>query len=147
MNGIYWLILVVIFVAIEMFTVGLVSIWFAGGALMALLASGLGIGQAGQIIIFAAVTALLFAFTKPFAEKYINIKREKTNYEGIIGATVKVTERVDNLNSTGSANYNGQIWTARSKKDEKIFEAGEMATVAEIKGVKLILEESRLEQK
>ena len=69
----------------------------------------------------------------------INSRREKTNYEGIIGKTIRIAERVDNMSQTGMAVVNGQEWTVRSEKDEEILEAGTIAKVINISGVKLIV--------
>ncbi|MGN0505305.1 MAG: NfeD family protein [Lachnospiraceae bacterium] len=139
MSQFLWLALMVLFLVVEWATVGLVSIWFAGGALIAMLLAAAGAGFIWQIIAFLAVSALLLVLTRPFAVKFINTKKEKTNYEGIIGKIVRVTERVDNYGQTGSANVGGQEWTARSEEDTVILEAGTLAKVVNIKGVKLIL--------
>lgn len=139
--GLLWLILLVIFIVVEMITVGLISIWFAGGALAALISYGLGANVTIQIIVFAVVTVFMLIFTKPIVEKYFNTRREKTNYEGVIGKTVRVIERIDNVNNTGAADCAGQVWTARSVRENGIIEQGMLAKVVEIKGVKLMVEE------
>ncbi len=139
--GLLWLILLVIFIVVEMITVGLISIWFAGGALAALLSYGLGANVTVQIIVFAVVTVFMLIFTKPIVEKYFNTRREKTNYEGVIGKTVRVIERIDNVNNTGAADCAGQVWTARCVIENGIIEKGALAKVVEIKGVKLMVEE------
>ena len=105
-----WLALLIILLIIEIITVGLTSIWAAGGALAALLLNILGVPLAGQIIVFFVVTFVLLYFTRPFAVKYINTQRVKTNYEGIIG-----------------------------KKDGDILEPDTLAKVVNIAGVKLIV--------
>ena len=139
MSQFLWLALMVLFLVVAWATVGLVSFWFAGGALIAMLLAAAGAGFIWQIIAFLAVSALLLVLTRPFAIKFINTKKEKTNYEGIIGKIVRVTERVDNYGQTGSANVGGQEWTARAEEDTVILEAGTLAKVVNIKGVKLIL--------
>ncbi len=88
--------------------------------------------------IFRCLIFILF-FTRPFAVKYINAHHEKTNYEGVIGKIVRVTETVDNLAQTGTAVVNGLEWTARAEKDEDILEPGTLAKVVSISGVKLIV--------
>ena len=103
-----WLGLLILLLIVEIITVGLTSIWAAGGALVALIFSILGISLMWQIVIFFVVTFVLLYFTRPFAMKFINTQHEKTNYEGIIGKTIRITERVDNLHQTGKATVNGQ---------------------------------------
>lgn len=136
---IVWLALLIILLIIEIITVGLTSIWAAGGALAALILNILGVPLAGQIIVFFVVTFVLLYFTRPFAVKYINTQRVKTNYEGIIGKTIRIAETVDNISQTGMAVVNGQEWTVRAEKDEDILEPDTLAKVVNIEGVKLIV--------
>lgn len=134
-----WLVLLIILLVIEIITVGLTSIWAAGGALAALILNLLNVSFVLQVIAFFAVTFVLLYFTRPFAVRFINSKREKTNYEGIIGKTIRIADRVDNMSQTGRAVVNGQEWTVRSEKDEEILEPGTIAKVINITGVKLIV--------
>ena len=134
-----WLGLMIVFLIIEAATVGLTAIWLAGGSLAALLTSLTGAGIIWQTLVFLLVSFLLLIFTRPFAMKYINSHHEKTNYEGLIGTVVKVTEKVDNYAQTGTAVANGLEWTARSEKDGETIEAGSLAKVTDVSGVKLIL--------
>lgn len=92
-----------------------------------------------QIGFFIAVSFLLLIFTRPFAVKYINSNREKTNYEGIIGKVVRITEKVDNYEMTGTAIVNGVEWTVRTETDGVILNPGDLAKVVNISGVKLIV--------
>lgn len=134
-----WLALLIVLLIIEIITVGLTSIWAAGGALVALILNILHVSLAGQIIAFLVVTILLLCFTRPFAVRFINSHREKTNYEGIIGKTIRIAETVDNISQTGSAVVNGQEWTVRTEADGEILETGTLAKVVNISGVKLIV--------
>ena len=134
-----WLVLLIILLIVDIITVGLTSIWAAGGALAALLLNILGVPLAGEIIVFFVVTFVLLYFTRPFAVKYINTQRVKTNYEGIIGETIRITETVDNISQTGTAVVNGQEWTVRAEKDGDILEPDTLAKVVNIAGVKLIV--------
>ena len=136
--GFVWLGLLVIFLLIEMATVGLVTIWMAGGALAALILELAGLSFWWQIW----VSFVLLIFTRPFAVKYINSHHEKTNYEEIIGKVVRITERVDNLKETGTAVINGLEWTARAERDEEIIEPGDQAEVVRISGVKVIVKKN-----
>lgn len=137
---IFWIGLIIAFLIIEIITVGLTTIWFAGGGLAALIVYGLGLNTFWQVIVFFAVSFLLLYFTRPWAIKFINPHRIKTNYEEAAGQTVKVTEIVDNRAGTGTAVLNGQEWTARSADDAVCFPADTIARVVEVTGVKLILE-------
>ena len=136
-----WLFLVVVLLIIELVTVGLTTIWFAAGSASAFLLSLAGLGIGWQIGVFLVVSIVLFVFTRPWAMKYVNKKSEKTNYEGVIGRTVKVTQEINNTEQTGKAVYDGQEWTARSSDDNTVIEAGQLARVVRIEGVKLIVRE------
>ena len=140
MLNLIWLGLFILLLVIEIITVGLTTIWFAAGALAALAANVLGADLIIQIIIFLAVSIVLLIFTRPWAEKHLNRKRVRTNYEREIGKVIRITEKVDNLNQTGKSVVDGHEWTVRSKNDSEIFEAGALARVAAVSGVKLIVE-------
>ena len=134
-----WLGLLIILLIIEIITVGLTSIWAAGGALAALVLNILGLSLVWQVIAFFVVTFVLLIFTRPFAVRFINTQREKTNYEGIIGKTIRIAERVDNIRQTGMAVVNGQEWTVRAEDEQEILEPETLAKVVNISGVKLIV--------
>ena len=129
-----WCGLMLLFLVVEIATVGLTSIWLAGGSLAALAISAAGAGIEWQIAGFLLVSFLLLAFTRPFARKYINSHHVKTNYEELIGD-------VDNLAQTGTAVVHGKEWTARAEEDSRKLKAGSLAKVVAVSGVKLILKE------
>lgn len=139
MESVYWLILLAVLLVIEICTLGLTTIWFAGGALAATIVSLLGLGLVPQVVIFFLISILLLVFTRPWAVRYLNDHRSKTNYEGLIGKTIKITERVDNFNQTGCAIVNGAEWTVRAEEENVILNPGDRATITNISGVKLIV--------
>ena len=135
-----WLVLMIVFVVAELVTVGLVSIWFAAGALAALLVAIFGGNIWIQIILFAVVSIVLLFATRPLARKFFNSRLVRTNADTLIGEKIRITERVSNADQTGVALANGQEWTVRANNDEDIFEVGEPAQVTRIEGVKLIVD-------
>lgn len=140
-----WLGLLVLLLIVEIVTVGLTTIWFVAGCIVAIIAYELGFGLPVQIALFLIVSFLLLYFTRPLAMRYLNASRIKTNYEGIIGKVVKLQERVDNVEETGKTIVNGVDWTVRTEKDGMILEEGTLAKVVGISGVKLIVEEYKEE--
>lgn len=134
-----WCGLMILFLVIEIATVGLTSVWLAGGSLAALITAASGQEIIWQLTVFVAVSFILLVITRPLAKKYINSHHERTNYEELIGQTVKVTETVDNFEQTGAAFAQGKEWTARTEKDGQRLEAGTLAEVVAVSGVKLIL--------
>ncbi len=141
METIIWLVLTILLVVAEIFTVGLVSIWFAGGALVATIAAYFGANIWWQILLFVIVSGILLVVTRPLALRYFKPNLVKTNYDRVIGENVCLIESVDNLHGTGAAVYKGQEWTARAYNEEKTFEAGEIVLVKEIRGVTLYVDD------
>lgn len=133
-----WLVLLVVFVVFEAATVQLVSVWFALGALAALIAALLHAGPLVQIIVFIVISAASFAVTRPLVKKFSTSKIQKTNADRCIGDTAVVTEEINNLEAKGQVKVDGNIWTARSENND-IIPAGEKVTVMKIEGVKLIV--------
>lgn len=139
MESIFWLGLMIVLLLIELATLGLTTIWFAGGTLVAFIVSLAGGSLWMQVILFLAVSVVLLIFTRPFAVHYINKNPVRTNADSLIGKTGVVIEEISNLDSTGQVQIQGQIWTARAQKEETKIEAGARVTIEEIQGVKLIV--------
>lgn len=140
MWSIIWLALFVVLIVFEAVTTGLFTIWFAGGALIALLVSLFLDMWVVQMVVFLIVSFLLLYFMRPVAMRKFNAKRLKTNVEDIAGREAKVTELIDNLNASGTAILDGLEWSARSVEDSVTIPAGERVLVREVRGVKLIVE-------
>lgn len=138
---IVWLIALVVLLFVEFVTMGLTTIWFAGGALIATLVAAFGGPLWLQIVCFSVVSILLLIFTRPIAMKYFNNKRVKTNVEDIIGKQVTVKERIDNVAGTGVVVLQGNEWSARSV-DEKVYEEASVLVIKEVKGVTLIVSDT-----
>ena len=137
--AIVWLIVLVVLLAIEFATLGLTTIWFAGGALTALIASAFGGPLWLQIVLFIVVSILLLIFTRPIAVRYFNKDRIKTNVEDIIGKQAVVQEDIDNVVGTGTVTVDGKEWSARAVQDDIRYEKTDIVAVKEVKGVKLIV--------
>lgn len=142
MEGMYWLILFVALIVIEIVTLGLTTIWFAGGSLVAFALSLLNVSLPIQIIVFLVVSVVLFIWTRPIAARYFNKDREKTNVDSVVGKTAVVEKTIDNVHATGTVDLNGMEWTARASRDADIYEVGEVVQVIEVQGVKLIVEKA-----
>ncbi len=136
-----WLILLVAFILIEIFTLGLTTIWFAGGALAAMVAALLKANVPVQISLFLLVSFILLFVTRPVAVRYLNQNREKTNAAGLIGRTCIVKEEIDNLKAMGCVVIDGQEWTARCADDKTVIPVDALVVIQEIRGVKLIVKE------
>lgn len=134
-----WLGLLLLFGIGEAVTVGLTSIWFAAGALVALIIALLGGPLWLQIALFLIVSLLCLLAVRPLARKYLNKNIQPTNADRIIGAEARVTEDIDNIQGKGAVLVGGITWTARSENDTNI-PAGCLVKVLRIDGVKLYVE-------
>ncbi len=140
MEAMVWLILLAVFIAIELATMGLTTIWFAVGSLAAMFAAIFGWPLFIQIALFLIVSALTLAFIRPIAMRCFNGRRVRTNVEEVIGKRAVVTERIDNVRATGVVTLDGREWTARSAVATAVLEPGSIVVVRAVEGVKLIVE-------
>ena len=136
--SLFWLIAMVLFGVLEAVTVGLTSIWFAVGALAALIAASLGAFALVQVIVFLVVSFVTLLLVRPLAQRYINDRKEPTNADRVIGREAVVTQAIDNLKGEGQVNVSGAVWTARSQEEAPI-PAGVRVRVLRIEGVKVIV--------
>ena len=136
--SIIWLIVLVVCLVVEISTLGLTSIWFAGGALLAMLIAMIGGPLWLQVLIFLVTSVVLLIFTRPIARKYFNKNREKPNVNSKIGKQAIVTVRIDNLKGEGQIVTEGMEWTARSL-DASVIEEGSIVIIEKIEGVKAIV--------
>ena len=134
-----WVILMIVFLVVEGAAPGLVSIWFALGALAALISALLGAQVWLQAVWFVVVSLLALAATRPLAKKYVNAKTQATNADMLIGQECIVKETIDKLRGTGAVSVGGKVWTARAEGEETVIEEGSVAVVERIEGVKLIV--------
>jgi membrane protein implicated in regulation of membrane protease activity len=133
----FWVALTIFFAVIEVFTLGLTTIWFALGAFIMIFLSFLPIPLVYQVMIFLAVSAVLLFFTRPVAVKKLKIGREKTNVESLAGRHALVTKKITEFDR-GEVKLNGQIWTARTE-DGSTLDEGSKCEVLRIEGVQAIV--------
>ena len=137
--SLFWLAALVLFGLAEAVTVGLTSIWFAAGALAALLATALNASVLIQIVVFLAVSFVALLLVRPLAQRFINDRHVATNADRVIGQEGVVTEAIDNLKAQGQVSVDGAPWTARTDPDAPPIPAGTAVRVLRIEGVKLIV--------
>lgn len=135
MHTIIWLALTVAFLLLEASTVTLVSLWFAAGALVALIVAATGGSVGLQVGAFLVVSAALLACLRPVVRKHFTPKLSKTNVDAIIGSRGYVTSDIDNINATGNVKLGAMEWTARSTSGA-LIPRGTLVQVDRIEGVK-----------
>ena len=135
---IIWLVLIIAFLTAEILTVGLVSIWFAGGALVAVILSLFEVAPLIQISVFFLVSiGLLVSTRKIFVEK-LNTGKENTNVDALIGETGQVILTINPM-EIGQVKVGGQVWSALADDQLLTIEEGSYVTIKAIEGVKLIV--------
>ncbi len=136
----FWLVLFVVFLVTELVSLGLTSIWFAGGSLVALLLSFTDVGFYVQIAVAILVSVVLLLVIRPWAKNHFNKDRERTNAQSLIGQTAIVLEEIDNIHAQGRVLIRGQEWSARNAVENECIPKDTRVTVQAISGVKLIVE-------
>lgn len=138
---VFWLALLVVLVIVELLTMGLTTIWFAVGSLVAAVFAAAGAPFWLQLSVCAVIAIILLLFTRPVAVKYFNKDRIRTNVESLVGRQAIVISEINNLEGIGLVNVGGQEWSARAKEEQIIYPVGTVVRVIAISGVKLIVEE------
>ena len=135
---IFWLVLMILFLVAEGATAAITTVWFAAGALAALLAAFFGAELWLQITLFVVVSVGMLLALRPLLKKYITPKKLRTNVDSVIGSQGLVLEPIDNLAGTGRVKLGGMEWSARSENGEPI-ETGTIVKVEKIEGVKVFV--------
>ena len=138
--ALFWFVLIVVFLWMEASTVSLVSIWFACGALVAMIAALFGAQIWLQLVLFVAVSVLLLASLRAVVKKFITPKLVKTNVDAVVGSTGIVVETIDNIRGVGRVKLGGMEWSARST-DAVPIEKDTLVIVERVEGVKVFVED------
>lgn len=141
----FWLAVLVVMIILEIFTMGLTTIWFAGGALVACILALCNVPFLAQLIVGLIVSLVLLIFTRPIAVKYFNKDRVRTNIESMIGTQAIVVNEINNLQGVGRVTTGGKEWSARTTVDGITLPIGAVVIVKAVNGVKLIVEERKEE--
>jgi membrane protein implicated in regulation of membrane protease activity len=137
-----WLIAAVVFGVGEIATLGFFLAPFAGGALVAALASAAGAGAALGWAVFLVVSLILLAGLRPLARAHRRQPpRLRTGTAALVGRSGMVVERIANDEGVGCVRIDGEVWTARSYDDDDVIEAGKRVQVVEIRGATALVTE------
>lgn len=133
-----WLAVALIMLVIEALTVGLATIWFAAGALAALVAALLDFSPAVQFVVFLVVSICLLVFTRKIFVEKLHAGSEKTNVDALVGEKAVVVIPIRPY-EVGQVKVGGQIWSAAGENPDDEFDADSLVTIKAIEGVKLIV--------
>lgn len=133
-----WIAVAVIFGIIEVLTLGILTVWFAIGAVFAAVAAILGMGFLGQFVVFLVSSIVLLYFTRPIAEKYLKIGEHKTNAESLIGEKAIIIQSFEK-GQTGQAKVRGQVWSCEDVLGRDSYKEGDEVIIVKIEGVRLLI--------
>jgi membrane protein implicated in regulation of membrane protease activity len=139
-ESLIWLIITVALSVAEIFTMGLVTIWFAAGAAVAFVLALIGAPLSVQIAAFLVVSIVILVLVRPIATKHFNNRLKKTNIDAYVGRKLIAKTDIDNLHGAGKVDMDGSTWIAVSSMDNIIIRAGETVKVVQVQGAKLIVE-------
>ena len=136
----FWLFVTIVLAVIELATMGLLTIWFAVGAIVAMLISFLNVPFVAQVIVFLVVSICAMLVVRPWAAAHLNNKIKKTNVDALVGRKTIVKTDIDNIHGTGKVDLDGSTWLATSSSDDVVIKEGEEVVIKEVHGAKLVVE-------
>ena len=145
MNAFVWLVLLVLFLVAEAVSVTMVSLWFAVGALGALVVNLLGAKMWLQVLVFFVISIVTLASLRPWARKRFNPGIAKTNVDAVIGSRGRVLADIDNVEATGQVKLGAMEWTARRTSGDPI-KAGTLVQVDRVEGVKVFVSPVKVQE-
>ena len=133
-----WIALLIAFIILESCTYQLICVWFAAGSAIAAICAGVGLGVMWQVVAFLVVSVICLIVLRPLSLKLIKKDKFSSNAEGLIGKKVTLITDSDDVSYSGRATIGGTEWAVRCDEGQKI-QAGSVAYIKEIEGVKLIV--------
>ena len=141
-EAIFWLVVMILFLILEMITVSLVSIWFVGGSLAAFVVSFFVDRLWIQVLVFLGVSLILLFLIRPLANRFAVKQKDqiRSGAQALVGKRAIVTEAIDNLRAKGEVQVNGQFWSAKCRNDDEKIEKETVVVIREVDGVRLVVE-------
>lgn len=142
-EAIFWLVVMILFLILEMVTISLVSIWFVGGSLAAFLVTFATDKIWIQVIVFLVVSLVLLLLIRPIAGRFGVKKKDqiRSGAQALVGKRAVVTESIDNLHAKGAVQVNGQFWSAKSVDDDVLIPKDSVVVISAVDGVRLVVRE------
>jgi membrane protein implicated in regulation of membrane protease activity len=137
-----WLIAAVVLAVAEVLNLSFFLFPFAIGAAAAAVVELAGLGTPVAVVVFAVFTALSFGIIRPIARRHLRTPPQiRTGTAALIGRPAMVLERIDNDAGVGCVRLDGEVWTARSYDEDRVFEPGTRVQVLEIRGATALVDE------
>jgi len=105
----------------------------AVAALLAAIASAVGLGILAPFIVFIVAAIASLWFLRPIARRHVRMPAAiRTGTAALVGGRALVLQRVDSHG--GQVKIGGEVWSARAFFDEQVIEPGANVEVAKIEG-------------
>ncbi len=140
-NYIFWIVAIIVLSVIEAATYALLTIWFIGGAIVALIATMLHLSLAWQISLFVITSVVLLILVRPMAAKNLTTNRERTNADRVVHMHGVVTHEINNQKNEGLVLVGGQTWSAKNASGDAVIAKGANVIIRQIAGVKVLVDE------
>lgn len=135
---VFWLAISIFFIVVEAITIGLLTIWFAIGALGSLILALIGAPFWLQLVMFFILSLCLLAFTRKFFVDKLKLGSKKTNLEAMIGEKAVVISAIEPY-KVGRVRVGGQEWAALAEVSSEAVDKDQLVKITAIEGVKLIV--------
>lgn len=148
-EAIFWLVVMIVFLILEMITISLVSIWFVGGSLAAFIVSFVVSKPWVEVLVFLGVSLVLLFLIRPIAARF-GVKQKdqiRSGAQSLVGKRAIVTESIDNLHAKGAVQVNGQFWSAKTADDDEKIPKDSVVLIREVDGVRLVVEKLEKEKR
>lgn len=134
---IFWVVVALGALAIDITTSSFMFVWFAIGAIAAIFAIGLKASVIVQVFVFVAVSAVVMAIGYPIVKRTIKktVKKTLTMEEGYVGKEFEITK---NIEEKATIKFQGIYWTV--KNVGKPLVKGDLVQIIGIEGNKLLIE-------
>ena len=133
-----WIAIAAFFVVAEIFHMGFFLLWFGVGAAVAGILSLLGFGMGWQLLSFIVVSAVLFAVSRRFAERFTKKQPPGVGADRFIDKKGVVIEEINNLKNTGRVRIEKDEWRADSDTGE-VISPGQTVEVIKVEGTHLVV--------
>jgi membrane protein implicated in regulation of membrane protease activity len=142
MDWLWWLGAALLLIAIEVMTVDLVLLMFAGGAVAAGIANLLGASLPVQIVLFAVVSVLLLVSLRPWLLRQLRsrVPLIETNVAAQVGRTAIAVQDVDVHG--GRVKLSGEVWSARAAREGAVFPVDAELRVVRIDGATAVVDDA-----
>ncbi len=134
-----WLGVTAVALMLEFLTSDLLSIWFAGGGIVAMILALCGLSWYVHLPVFIVLSFVLLLSFRKVVMKYLNKGDAHTNADAAIGKEYKLLTPIS-LNEAGSIKVNDVVWSAVTENEGESVSEGTLVKVKYIKGNKYIVE-------